>query len=246
MKKPRVTTKRRFAKKRFTRFKRFKPVNSGIYKIKRWTSPNNMTLQNRGASVGTFNQSNGLWLCTTAAAPAIPAYYPFSLGFCLNDIPDPTEFTNLWDQYRLTGVKIKILPVNIGSENPSESGAASYLTNGGFLHMAPDYDDMTLPTSSEAGINELRSKTGYKVRNLSSQRGLSIYLRPSTTGAVYNGSVLSSYAQNSRAIWMDSAARDQIYYGLKGMIEVVQQGGVAANHIFKVEACYYFQFKNVR
>lgn len=241
-KKAKTFKKPRTFKKKAPMYKAPK-YNQGIFKIKRYTSPNNMTLQARSAGVGSFSQSNGYFVATTGAAGATPAYFSWGFAFCLADLPDYTEFTNLWDQFRIAGVKVRVLPVNCSSEFPT---ATNTVTNGGFIHAAPDQDDYNAPTTSEAGINELRSKTGYKMRSLQNYKGIQMYIRPTTATPVYGAGAFSQYAQSSRKLWMDCANANQQYYGQKGVIEIIQQGSVALNYYFKIEAVYYIQLKSVR
>lgn len=217
--------------------------NAGIYKFKRTTSTNNMVGKNMSASAGTLTQTNGYLVCTTPAAGGVPHYFTFGFVHTLEDIPDYTDFTTLYDSFRIVGIKAKILPLNVGSEYPTAAGT---VTNGGFIHVAPDFDDNTAPATGEGGINELRQKTGYKCRSLQNFKGLSHYYRPKASIGVEGSTGVIRYGQAAGKMWMDCANITQKHFGHKGVIEIVQQGTAILNYYFKTEYTYYLQFKDVR
>lgn len=236
------TWKKRTNKSSFKAKLMKQPTSFNIHRFKRWTTPNNMTLTQRGASIGSFNTSNGYWIAQTNAAIAVPGYYAFSIAFCLADLPDYAEFTALYDQYRIDGVKVKILPVNTSSDNPTSS---TYM-NGGFIHTAIDYDDYNLVALSEAGINEIRCKPSYKVRNITNNKGINIFLRPRIATPVYGAGAFTQYAQAPRKMFLDCGSPSTQHYGIKGLLEVVQYNTVSVYMPFKIECCYYMTFKGVQ
>lgn len=227
--------KRKYRKKA----KMYRSIGDKIYTFKRWTSPNNMTLQNRANAIGSFNTSNGYWIPITNAAAAAPAYYSFAVGFCLADLPDYTDFTTLFDQYMICGIKFRIFNVATGTESPS---TVTY-TNGGFIHMAPDYDDINAPATTEAGINELRCKPNFKSYNIASRLPAQVFIRPRLITGVYGAGVFTNSAIATKRQWLDCNSISVQHNGIKGVIEIVQNGAAPITHNLKVEACYYLAFK---
>lgn len=217
-----------------------KTVKIGMHFFKRNTSCNTMTLFTRASSVGSSNISNGYWLPQTNAAPALPAYYSFAMGFCLNDVPSATEFTLLFDQYMIKGVALKITPVHTSSDYPTSS-----YSNGGMLHLISDYDDMDVPATAETAIDDMRQRIGYTTTNIATGRPIRKYIRPHIALATYASGAFTSYA-NAKSQWLDCNSPNVQHYGIKGILEIWQNHSSAVTLPFKVEATYYLAFRNPR
>jgi hypothetical protein len=134
---------------------------------------------------------------TTAAfitsSTTVPAYA--SAYISLGQFPNYTEYTAVFDQYRIDQVEVWLEPV--GSQ---ENGT-------GVLTTAVDLDDANLPTSA-TGIYD---KQDALVANGSQGR----YHRwlPHMATAVFSGS-FTSYG-NEPAGWIDSASPNVQHYGFK-------------------------------
>lgn len=78
----------------------------------------------------------------TAITASAAGGNPQALYFTFNMLPNYTEFTNLFDMYRVNFLVLKLVPSITGADgNPSASSIA--LPN---IHSALDYDDSTVPT----------------------------------------------------------------------------------------------------
>lgn len=172
-------------------------------------------------------------------------YGSFSLYFQLQDLPSVTEFTTLYDSYKVTGFKMRLIPYN----TMSATGAAATATLGQsalILHHTIDLDDATLPAATEAGIEDLRQYQYYKVQNLIS-KPMKRYVKPRTllltgTGA---GAITGSAMGKGGQYWFDIGSTGIQFYGVKGVIEG-QSGTASAIMILKVEVTAYFQCKYMR
>lgn len=81
-------------------------------------------------------------------------------SFSLNQLPDFTEFQNLYDQFRINKVVWKLVP----NVNSAESGAAQKLPQ---VHSVCDYNDSTAPTTLDELIqyNNYRMTMGSRIHN---------------------------------------------------------------------------------
>lgn len=163
-------------------------------------------------------------LTTSDTLPFVSAAYRFRLG----DLPSYTEFTTLFDSYRLTGVKMVFTP------RINSTYATNNLNNVGILYYARDLDDSTnTDLSALMQYQDTKFVTGYNA--------FSVYIRPKVTMEVYNTSVTSAYSMGSP--WIDNNYPFVPYYGLKVYWDNTPlTEGVA----YDVNATYYVKFKGVR
>jgi hypothetical protein len=124
-----------------------------------------------------------------------------ALVFALSDLPSPTDFTSLFDQYRIKQVRVEFLPETTAFGLSTTAIALPYVLT------AIDYDDGT-PVSTSAiqqyGTCQTSPYTEYFQR----------ILNPRAALAAYSGA-FTSYAQSPPGQWMDSNSPGIQYYGLK-------------------------------
>lgn len=169
--------------------------------------------------------------------------YDLSVAFCVNDLPNWSEFSALFDQYRLNAVVLQIKMCN----NPDATNYPGQTTNnfGNFyptLWYSPDYDDNNIIT-----LSALKEYERVKHKVLHPNRECTIVLRPRTLTTVYNNSSSSGYATNFKNPWLDCANPNIPHYGLKMAIDFEGlASAITGGFVFKINAKYYFQCKNVR
>lgn len=181
---------------------------------------------------------------TTPATVNTFGFGAFSYHVRLQDLPSYTEFTGLYDQYKIVKVVFRIIPFAVA---PS-TGAAAVSTGGQpacMFHIVTDYDDSSKPAASEAGIASLRQYKTYRSYNpyLYMRRGISRSFTPRVATAAYNGT-FTGY-KNEAFGWCDCDNPGIQGYGLKGVVETIS-GGAANMLWFKVESKVYLQMKNPR
>lgn len=156
-----------------------------------------------------------------------------NLSFQLSDLPNYTEFTNLFDAYKITGVSIKFVPAYTDTVSTTQLTAGDV---GAFVWVV-DYDDSTNFTS----IDEAYQKQGAKVR-YSARRPWTIFIRPRAlmTGP---GSAEFQTPAGKSAPWLNCNATTAgvVYRGIKWAWRQASY----ANHI-DVFCTYYLKFKNVK
>lgn len=155
--------------------------------------------------------------------------------FTLNNVPNSSEFTALFDQFRITHVQMQFYvqyqPAQLDSS--AGVGAAAYPC----LYICRDNDDSTAPTS----INQLREHANVQTVILSPEKIFKYNVKPATLSNVYQSSVSNSYAPKWKE-WIDCAASDTPYYGVKVGIENMTN----ANQYVVVRAAYWFQCRDLR
>lgn len=157
---------------------------------------------------------------------------PFSMQFSLNQLLNVTELTNIFDQYRILGVKVFIS----WNHNTSAASQASGLCG---LQWYPDFDDSTPPTS-----DEVRERMGVISRRWSADKVtqvMSVRPRPIFT----SGTAMVPYGT-----WFDCQTNpNTIHYGLKGLLTNVtlpaRTSGDPAVTSFRFDVQYVVQFRSV-
>lgn len=228
-KRPLRRLKRRLYKKRIPRgpkrtmlFKRY----AGSFTVSTSSSTGSMSF-------------DGSTLVLTRGASAGTQFYSLAFAYKLSDLPDYSEFTALFDTYKICGVALRIIPLF------SEASTATASAVGGIgivLHSTSDYDDVSNYSPNEANINYMREVATYKCHNLLKIRKWSRYLKPAVRDAVYDGTTLQPMGQKKNK-WIDCSNADILHYGTKMIIETYSDATIALKIAFKVEAKYYLALK---
>lgn len=149
----------------------------------------------------------------------------------LNQAMQSGDFTNLYDQYKITGVKATFL------YQVSDSGAtgASVLPT---IMWSPDYDDIVAPT-----YPELRSKQNVKQRILTANAPFSVFYRPKTlTNVQSSNGALVPNAMLTRG-FLDSAYPAVDHCGLRFSLNNMY-GSTGTSAQLEIKFTYYLAFKN--
>lgn len=145
----------------------------------------------------------------------------------LTQVPGYTEFTALYDQYRIMAMKIRLSP----RANSAEAG-----TNQGLIKMwtAIDYDDNTPITA----ISDMLQRPNVK-QTKSSQEHVR-YFKP-RINVPTPGIVNTIPGQSSTRGWLDCDNPSIPHYGLKVLVDQLPSGAQS----WDVSVTYYLAFKNV-
>lgn len=153
----------------------------------------------------------------------------YQLGFSLGQVPNFTEFTSLFDMWRIVQVDFHMFPaINSGDLN----GATTNIV-GGLVAIAVDYDDATVPAS----FNQMLEKQDVQIYSPYEQVHLSF--KPRTTAQLTSGGSLGTAMQGQ---WVDCANTSVVHYGIKFSI----QDSANNFQIYTVVADCHFEFKDVR
>lgn len=162
----------------------------------------------------------------------------YAYVFRLSDIPNYTDYTNLFDQYRLLEVIVSFAPYFTG--NPTTNVSADYA---GIIGHWIDYDDASLP----GNLAEGQQYDSYQRNNCTEpfQR----VVKPKSVQAAYAGvtpigaydSVYGQWHDCSNAAITNNSHKIE-HYGLKYCI--TGSSFTQSTPIYEIEGTYTFQFKS--
>lgn len=149
----------------------------------------------------------------------------------LGQLPGVTDFTNLFDRYMITYVKVRYhLKIDPSAQVAS---AASFPK----LYYLRDYDDSNAPAS----LDEMRqhSKVTYRVMN--PNKPITFGFRPATLAEVYRSPLTTSYSPKWNQ-WIDMADTTVPHFGWKIGVDDFTN----TNYRCEVEAQIWFKCKDIR
>lgn len=162
----------------------------------------------------------------------------FAYNFQPNSMVNPTDFTNLYDQYRMNKIVMKFRLVS----DPAGAGGSTSTNTGALvprLFWYIDYDDATTPAS----LNEMRERAKCKLAPLSAYKPIVVKWTPSCLVTGYESGVSSMYIPKFKQ-WVDMADFGTQFFGIKFAID--EFSNVATPFAVEIEVKYYFSCKNVR
>lgn len=150
-----------------------------------------------------------------------------AFNFTLASVPNYTEFTNLYDQYKISAISVCFYPrqTEVTTLLPADSAKA----NARFLS-AIDYNDDTAPASFDA----IREYESCKVTSCVEKH--EVYIKEPL--------FLNNSGQNVNG-WVSTANPSTRFYGLKYGCEPTLVSG-ANPFTYQVECVFYMAFKNVK
>lgn len=240
----RKSRKSGFKKKRRTTRRRFSRKTVRYNTMAKFSRYLNQVTDGLGVDNNVLTVVNNFLVHKTSQYAGVVNYGAFQIISRLVGLPGYTDFTNLYEDYRFDRVVVKITPMCTAATTQAAStgiGQASVL-----FHWVMDYDDMDLPANSAAGLDALRQKQGYRVRNILAGAGrpLVISFKPRTTAPVYISALSQGYQAKANQ-WLDTANPDIPHFGIKCVTEAVSAGAEQFFY-FKVETKYYMSFKGVQ
>jgi hypothetical protein len=187
----------------------------------------------RGALGGTANNAIHRFMRTDRLAQlvqhtsAVGTVSSNGYYFSLDQIPSYTEFTALFDQYRIDKIELCFIPV--------ANAVAPTGSTQGQLTTVIDYDDATV-LATEAGAFNYESAQVVPVWQIHKR-----VLKPRIAMAGYAGA-FSSYV-NIGNQWIDSASPSVQHYGLKAIVGPASGALVMS---WDIIVKYYFSCRNTR
>lgn len=168
----------------------------------------------------------GSILTQAAAADSTYAFF-----FKLSNLNNYTDYTAIYDQYRIVLIEITLFPkLNV------DNGNAGSLPDYGRLFTAIDFDDAT-----PVGVAALTEYGSCKVTNAMHQTSRKFI--PHMAVAAYSGA-FTSYA-NKFGQWIDCASPDVQHYGCKVAISGGNIGQTQLNTIY-ASVRYHLEFRTNR
>ena len=231
--------KTRYPKRKFVPRKKANPQRSlssidKVYTFKRWANPSWVS-----SSLTSGNpQANGnnIFVGSSTAVNGLSNVYDFgaSQQFMLSDAATSSEFTALFDQYMISGVKVSIT-YNYNTEGINTNGSMMPR-----IYYTTDYDDAQVPASEDV----MRNRNSTKSWTFGTNKPLVIYVKPKKALLTYEGNITSGYSPSRGYIDCQNSSAE--HYGLKYWIKNVKLGPTTENTIqFTFDTTYYLKFKGV-
>lgn len=153
--------------------------------------------------------------------------------FKLDNVVNPADFTNLYDQYRINKIVLTL-------ERQTPANGSQFMTGlpNKKLRVVHDYTDAT-PLTQEDDYLEYANCKGY-----SSNRNVGIVLYPKVKNILENkdGAPNAYSVMSSNKIWLDIAEDEIPHFGLKMFIP----GGLSTVNdtpLYKVRAKFWLSFR---
>lgn len=159
----------------------------------------------------------------------------FGLTFQVSDVVNASEFTALYDQFKLTGVKLRMWLMRDNSASASTAGPAQIAAfRIPLMYYVVDHDTSTDPTT-----DELRQYSNCKMWQFNNGRPFSIYIKPKMLTEVYRTPITRSTVPTTpRFISTDQI--DTQHFGFRARLINMDDSSI----LLRRELTYYFSCKN--
>lgn len=203
-----------------------------VRKIQRNRLSRQVHMFKRIVNLGTYTASQ------TSGGVVTPIAKGFS--FQLSDLANVSEYTSLFDQFKITGIKFRVVPKTAMTTQGAVTGTIAPLGYGQVV-TAIDFDDAANPTSKDQLLEYGSAK--YTPSSRVHQR----YFSPKVLNAVWVNLASTGYSP-VKAPWIDQANTNLPHYGIKLWVDVPENSSGTANSSisYDVYATYYFMCKNTR
>lgn len=208
----------------------------GMSTVYKYTRMGQDCIIQNSTTAGNITTNNGSIITLgSVAADTVGSQFPFAMSFSASQVQGIGEFTGLYDQYRIRGVKLTIIPLS----DTAQTNTAGFLPTM-FIH--PDYDDASLASYTYVGARE---RQGVKCVRL--VKPFSMFIRPKAVLDISSGGATGAAAAIVRPGWIDCNDTASAHYGIKAFMKNVdlraQPGCITA---FRIETKYYLEFKGAQ
>lgn len=232
-----------YRRRRFARGRRYR--RKGFSRRRRFYRRGRKTFRRAGRRARIYSFKR-----TSRVREAVYNYVTYnSKTFSLAETPQYTEFTSLFDQYKINLIKI-VWHFNKNSAELNNVTAPPSSTNMNLLTGIPgirwyyDRDDGTVPNLASMGQIQ-------KLKSASLHRPVKAIFKPNVLNIVYEGAVSNGYSPRYNQ-WIDCSDDGVPYYGLKYELDGSGSGRTSdtVNDIvigyLTWDITYYMSFRDVR
>lgn len=226
------------------------------HRFSRWTATQDLVTFDSGTYIGLANNpDNGAVTipltvtggAATADTSGVGNSYMCggAMQFRITDLPGYTDFTNLFDQYRIDQVDVEISHLFNSSTSGGSPGSpplagATMPT----VMYCPDFDDAVVPTSQ----TQLAARQRTKQWTFRGDGGpLKFSVKPRIASLVYKTSGTTiGYTVADQSTWVNQAFTDVPSYGVKLWFQDMFQttGGPTGMTHFRVKMRYHLSCKD--
>lgn len=156
------------------------------------------------------------------------------ISFTLSQVPGSADFTALFDQYQIAGVKVDFRLIL----DPSSAGVFNSTYPN--LYVRRDYDNTAVET-----VQEIAQDNRSKRIILQPNRIRSIYIKPALQNEYFNTATGLTDKSPVWNRWMDCSNAGMTYLGLKWAVDTM--GVTMPNgNTMTIEYTFYLKMKNTR
>lgn len=187
----------------------------------------------RVVNMGTYTASQSV------VGGTVPARGAFS--FNMNLLPNVSEYSSLYDQYKITGVSVKFVPKTSGQFQGGSSGSANPIGYGQVVSVI-DFDDAATPLTKDQML-EYGS-----VKVTKSNREHKRFIKPKMLQEIFINSTTTGRAP-IQAKWIDWSFPNAEHYGIKWFIDAPTVNNPLTDNssiAYDAYATFYFACKNTR
>jgi len=181
--------------------------------------------------------NNSVFLGSAVPSPAGTNIFdiPFSIVARLDELQAYTDFTSLFDQYKIKYMKVKVTPAfNTGTQAAIPIPYIEYVT---------DHDDAQVPS-----INAMREKMGVKTKYIGSSRPfVQLTVRPKvalksvlTNASGTFGNVIAG------SMWVNATFPETEHYAIKGVLRNMYIPASAAQSLISWDISIGVDLKDVQ
>lgn len=159
------------------------------------------------------------------------------ISFNLQACMDYNDFTQLFDRYKITGIKLKFLFQN----NVSALQAVGNRAPLPLITYAFDADDANSPPTRQA----VAVKQYAKEKILNGNRTFSVFYKPRLSKLVYNGIITSAYT-SSKPEWLDCNNPSVPHFGVKLWLNNWYSDTDTSSMKLTIQPIYYLAMKDTQ
>lgn len=140
---------------------------------------------------------------TTTTPSGSPGFTSGSFDFKFRYLNNYSEFVNMFDSFRVTGIQHKFFPVGMNT---------GMLGRGRFYYYH-DHNDVVRPSSEK----QILERADYKVRSMDTPTPFKIYYKPKVSVKLYAGASVEAFGTLIKQPWVDLNAFgiECPFFGLK-------------------------------
>lgn len=172
-------------------------------------------------------------------------YLGVGLQWQLSDVPNVTEFTNLYDQYKILRIKTYIVARALNlSMNEAAAGGNIGMPN---IIAAEDLDDSNAPANTSAGYQLIQQYARSKAHSFTPEKRVFRWsCVPAVSGMIFEGLAATAYSPK-RFQWLSTTDPATPHYGLKYVIQVPFSGAtVGIDVVFDVFSTFKLAMRGTK
>jgi len=170
---------------------------------------------------------------------------PLTYTFSLTDVLSYTEFTAMFDQYKIKMVEYKIQMIS----NPDATWGTNNGTAGARDNTVNWYPKFWYIKDYDGGgadsLLQIKERVGAKFFVMRPNKEYTIKIKPKVLVQTYKTATAAGYAP--KTLWIDCANADVPHYGLNAVIDCLGLNPVDTDGFqFRIEYKFHLAFKGVR